>query len=96
MMTSVRMMHAIGLPVFLGELGQQYPFLNQDPSAGYLIDAIKALDAEGVSLIALWVWRFPEQPEYTFDAEKNPELVKLARELNRKYGTLPASCKIAD
>lgn len=94
MLTSVRVFHLAGVPMFLGELGQQYPFLNQDSKATWLIPAIKALDEEGVSLVALWVWRFPEQPMYTIDPEKDPELVKVARELNRKYGTLPKSCKI--
>lgn len=96
MLTSVRAFHLADVPVFLGELGQQYPFLNEDPKASWLIPAVNALDQEGVSLVALWVWRFPEQPVYTFDPETNPELVKQARGLNRKYGTLPSSCKIKD
>ena len=84
----VRALHAANRPVLIGELGQHYPYLNEDSSAGWVISAIDQLEAKDVSLICLWVWHFPEQPEYTFDSQSHPELVARAAAFNRKYNAL--------
>lgn len=81
--------HAARSPVFAGEIGQSYPYFNEDPSTKWTLDAIDLMDEQGVSLIALWAWRFPEQPHHTFDAASHPALVERARTFNAKYGALP-------
>lgn len=80
-----------GMPVLVGELGQAFPYYNQDATAAWTRDMIDRLEAEDVSLIGLWVWRFPEQPQFTFDETSQPQLVQRAVAFNRKYGTLPTT-----
>jgi mannan endo-1,4-beta-mannosidase len=84
----VRAAHAAGLPVFVGELGQTNPYLNEDSRAAWLLEMMDRLESEGTSLIALWVWSFPEQPQFTFDGRSHPEIVARSLAFNRKYNTL--------
>ena len=90
--TPLQMMHglvqatlAADRPVFVGELGAA-PNNRADAEGHWLAGAIDALDGEGVSLMALWVWHFNWQPEFTLSSESAPAVVKAAAAFNRKYG----------
>jgi len=78
---------AAQMPIFFGELGGSNPSIGNDPGAKWARQAIDVLDHEGASLIALWVWHFPRQPEHTFDSKSQPELVKRLATFNRKHGS---------
>ena len=88
MIAQVRAAHAANIPVLIGELGQIHPYYNEDGKAVWTCEMIDRLESEGVSLIALWVWRFPEQPQFTFDSKSQPALVQRSAAFNKKYGAL--------
>lgn len=88
MRCQVRVAHAARVPVFIGELGQTDPSFKADPKARWARAAIDALEQEGVSLAALWVWHFPWQPELTVDSRRCPLLVERIRAFNRKHAAL--------
>ncbi len=80
----VRAVHLVDAPVFLGELGAA-PNNRSDPAGQWLVSAIDAMEAENVSLIALWVWHFNWQPEFTMSSETYPEVVRRAAEFNSRF-----------
>lgn len=79
-----RLAHAAGAPLFIGEMGTS-PNNTSDPQSEWLCRAIDALEEEGASLMALWVWHFKWQPEYTLDSAAYPQLVARAQAFNAKY-----------
>jgi len=79
-----RCVHAAGAPMFIGELGAS-PNNRADPKGTWLVKCIDAMETEGVSLMALWVWHFNWQPEYTMDSATYPEVVARAKAFNEKY-----------
>lgn len=81
----VRCAHAAAAPVFIGELGAA-PSNQADPTGRWLCDCLDALEAENVSLIALWVWHFPWQPERTMTSATYPQVVTHAAAFNARYG----------
>ncbi len=81
----VRAAHATGRPVFVGELGQEKPSFREDPEAKWTLQAIDMLESENVSLIALWVWHFPWQPDRTLSLATHPRLVERMAAFNRRY-----------
>jgi endo-1,4-beta-mannosidase len=80
----VRCVHAANAPVFIGELGAA-PSNQADPQGVWLCKALDAMEAEGVSLMALWVWHFNWQPELTMDSATYPEIVARAKAFNARY-----------
>lgn len=80
----VRCAQAANAPVFIGELGAS-PSNRADPQSAWLRSAIETLEQEGVSLMALWVWHFTWQPEFTLDSSNAPELVRCVREFNGRW-----------
>ena len=80
-----RTVHAARMPLFIGELGQSEPEFKADAGAGWTRAAIDLLEAERVSLAALWVWHFPWQPELTVNSASHPKLAQRIREFNRRY-----------
>lgn len=76
---------ASGKPVYLGEFGQDRPHIGQDRDAKPLREFIDIAENAGVSLIALWAWHFPWQPERTFTSSDAPALVEQCAAFNRKY-----------
>lgn len=87
----VRATHAADAPVFIGELGQNEPKLGEDPSATWTLECIEMLEAEQVSLAAIWVWHFPWQPEFTISSATHPELTARLGRFNRQYAHLERS-----
>lgn len=83
--TLVRTTRAVGVPVFIGELGQMMPSVNEDPDARWMMDAIDVFEEEGGSLAALWVWHFTWQPEWTFTSETHPALAERAALFNKRW-----------
>jgi len=83
----VRAAHAAGAPVFIGELGAN-PDNQSDPQGRYLRDCIDAMEREGTSLMALWVWHFPWQPKLTMESKTYPEVVRRAGAFNDKHAGL--------
>lgn len=85
----IRALHAAGRPIFIGELGQMDPTFHDDPEAKWTRAALDALDQEGVSLIALWVWHFPWQDKdhNIPSGASQPLLTKRVAEFNRKMAT---------
>lgn len=81
----VRAVHATDSPVFLGEFGQNSPKLGEDPGAAWTLAGLDLVDAERVSLTALWVWHFPWQPDLTISSTTHPALCQRIAELNRKW-----------
>jgi len=81
---AARCVHAAEAPVFIGELGAA-PNNQADPSGRWLGAAIDAMETEGVSLMALWVWHFPWQPELTMSSATYPEVVRRAAQFNRQH-----------
>ncbi|MDG3007377.1 cellulase family glycosylhydrolase [Paludisphaera mucosa] len=82
---TARAVKAARVPLFIGELGQDVPSFKSDPEAKWARAYLDMADEEGISLIALWVWRFPWQPELTFDGRSHPLLVERAAAFNRRY-----------
>jgi mannan endo-1,4-beta-mannosidase len=80
----VRCVHAAEAPVFIGELGAS-PNNRADPTGRWLCESIDAMEAENVSLMALWVWHFPWQPEFTMTSASYPDVVKRAAIFNREH-----------
>ncbi len=76
---------ATNTPVYIGELGQDHPFFGEDPEGKLACEFIDMAEEIGVSLITLWVWHFPWQPERTLSGATHPELVEHCRTFNRKY-----------
>lgn len=85
MMRLCRESMATGRPVFVGELEVAWNQIKNDPEQVWTQKFIDMAEKEGVSLIALWVWHFPWQPEMTMSSETYPALVKRCAEFNRKY-----------
>jgi hypothetical protein len=83
----VQAFHAARAPVFIGELGQEAPAFQSDPSAEWTCRAIDLLEEEEVSLIAVWVWHFPWQDKdhNIPSAAAQPRLVERIRSFNRRY-----------
>lgn len=82
---TARAVRAARVPLFIGELGQNVPSHKDDPEAGWLREYIDMAEEEGISLIALWVWRFPWQPETSLDGRSHPKLIDRARAFNRRH-----------
>jgi hypothetical protein len=83
--SEVRAVHAAQTPVFIGELGQIKPSFKQDAEAKWARAAIDLLDKEGASLVALWVWHFPWQPDLTISSASEPLLMQRVAAFNRKH-----------
>jgi hypothetical protein len=83
----VRCVQAADAPVFIGELGAA-PNNQADPSGRWLCESIDVMEVENVSLMALWVWHFPWQPEFTMTSATYPEVVKRAARFNREHAGL--------
>ncbi|MGB4670007.1 MAG: cellulase family glycosylhydrolase [Bacillota bacterium] len=81
----VRAAHSKPAPVFIGELGNGGPSFGEDPEAAWTRSFIDAMEQEGVSLMALWVWHFPWQPMNTLDGFSHPKLMQQVKEFNEKY-----------
>lgn len=84
----VRATHSKPAPIFIGELGNSDPSFGQDSEATWTRSFIDSMEQEGVSLMALWVWHFPWQPENTISGSSHPLLVEQMAEFNRKYAGL--------
>ena len=82
----VRCAHAANAPVFIGELGA-LPNNQADPTGQWLCKCIDAMEAEKVSLMALWVWHFPWQPELTMTSVTYPEVVRRSAAFNHTHAT---------
>ncbi|MHB0960002.1 MAG: cellulase family glycosylhydrolase [Pirellulaceae bacterium] len=80
----VRCVHASESPIFIGELGAS-PHNQADPTGRWLCECIDAMEAENVSLMALWAWHFPWQPHCTMTSTTYPEVVKRAARFNREH-----------
>ena len=76
---------ASGVPVYLGELGQDKPSYQDDPTAKPACELIDMAEEAGVSLMSLWVWHFLFQPDRSLTSQSHPELIKRCAEFNRKY-----------
>ncbi|MBN2640055.1 MAG: cellulase family glycosylhydrolase [Victivallales bacterium] len=85
MMRLCRESMATGRPVFVGELEVAWDQIKNDPEQVWTQKFIDMAEKQGISLIALWVWHFPWQPEMTMSSETYPALVKRCAEFNRKY-----------
>ncbi|QEH37206.1 Cellulase (glycosyl hydrolase family 5) [Aquisphaera giovannonii] len=82
---TARAIRAAGVPLLIGELGQDKPTFRSDPEARWARAYLDMAEAEGISLIALWVWHFPWQPELTLDGRSHPTLIRRAREFNSRH-----------
>ena len=80
----IRASLADGRPVFIGEIGE-LGGPKESPEQKWLIQWIDEAEKEKVSLIALWVWNFPWQPNLTMDEFNVAPLIHRCREFNRKY-----------
>jgi len=82
---TITAMRESGRPVFIGEFGKNWQDgKNTDPKE--VLDMMEMFDRSGVSLMGFWAWHFKWQKK-TFDttSKSQPEIVKLVKELNRKY-----------
>ncbi|WP_165247281.1 cellulase family glycosylhydrolase [Paludisphaera soli] len=79
---TARAVRAARVPLFIGELGQDAPAFKSDPEARWARAYLDMAEEEGISLIALWVWHFPWQPELTLDGRSHPRLIERAREFD--------------
>jgi len=86
----IRCVHAARSPVFIGEIGNTEPTLRDDREAGYVRAVIDLIEAEGVSLGAVWAWHLRLDPIHNVTAESHPTLVKRIAEFNGKYATAGA------
>ncbi len=83
----VRCVHAADAPVFIGELGVS-PKSPADPTGSWLCSCIDAMEVEQVSLMALWAWHFPWQPEFTMTGATHPEVVARAARFNQQHAAM--------
>lgn len=81
----IRTAHASLVPVFIGELGQFDPSFKDDPDSKWACTAIDMMEEEKVSLISLWVWHFPHQPENDIRSSSHPILMNRIKEFNDKF-----------
>lgn len=84
-----RAARSVRTPLMVGELGQMDPDIRDDPKAHFMRSAIDLLEREGASLIGLWVWRFPPQPQWTVAGDRYPKLMRRVRSFNRRYAQGP-------
>ena len=82
-----RTANAAGMPLFVGELGQHPPYINEDPEARFACAAIDLAEKEGADLIAMWVWHFPPHPKYNVTGSTYPPLMKRVSEFNRQHAS---------
>ncbi len=80
----VRCVQAADAPVLIGELGKS-PTNASDPTGRWLCEFIDAMETENVSLMALWVWHFPHQPDMNMTGDTYPQVVQRAAEFNRRH-----------
>jgi hypothetical protein len=80
-----RTANAAGMPLFVGELGQHPPYINEDPEARFACAAIDLAEKEGADLIAMWVWHFPPHPKYNVTGSTYPALLKKIRDFNDRH-----------
>ncbi|AMV35981.1 cellulase family glycosylhydrolase [Planctomyces sp. SH-PL62] len=85
---AARAVGAARAPLFIGELGQDAPRFQSDPEASWARAYLDMAEEEGISLVALWVWHFPWQPDMTLDGRSHPALVERARAFNRRHAGL--------
>jgi hypothetical protein len=92
----VRALRAVGMAVLVGETSQRAPFLRKDPAATTLLPALRAMDAAGAQLIALWSWHFPWQDsrvhaeaiteDWSIEpGSDHPELMKFMVDYNQRH-----------
>ena len=79
----IRASLAEGRPVFIGEIGE-IGGPKGAPEQRWLLQWIDEAEKAGVSLVALWVWHFPWQPDLTMDENNIAPLVRRCREFNRR------------
>lgn len=72
-------------PLFIGELGQNSPSFRNDPDAAWTRAYLDMAEEERISLVALWVWHFPWQPDLTLDGRSHPKLVERVRAFNHRH-----------
>jgi hypothetical protein len=82
---TARAVRAARVPLFIGEMGQDAPTFRADPEAAWARAYLDMAEKEGISLVALWVWHFPWQPELTLDGRSHPKLIERAHEFNRRH-----------
>ena len=82
---TARAVRAARVPLFVGEMGQDAPTFRSDPEATWARAYLDMAEAEGISLVALWVWHFPWQPDLTLDGRSHPGLIERCREFNRRH-----------
>lgn len=83
----IRASLADGRPVFIGEIGE-LGGPKKSPEQKWLIQWIDEAEKENVSLIALWVWNFPWQPNLTMNESNIAPLIRRCREFNSKYAQI--------
>jgi hypothetical protein len=81
----VRAIQAARSPVFVGELGNTEPALRDDHDAVYVRSAIDLVEAEGVSLAAVWAWHLRLDSTHCVTADSHPALLKRIAEFNEKH-----------
>lgn len=81
---TARAVRAARVPLFIGELGQTSPSFRSDPEAGWARAYLDMAEEERISLVALWVWHFPWQPELTIDGRSHPKLIDRVRAFHRR------------
>ncbi len=81
----IRTAHSVLVPILVGELGQFEPSFKDDPDCRWTVSAIDMMEEEGVSLICLWVWHFPHQPENDIRSSSHPLLMKRIAEFNDRF-----------
>lgn len=81
----IRTVHASLTPILIGELGQFKPSFRDDPNSKWTCSAIDMMEEESVSLICLWAWHFPHQPENNIQSSSHPLLMKRIAEFNGKF-----------
>lgn len=81
----IHAVHAAQSPLFIGELGNTSPTLQEDTQAKYVRSAIDLIEAEGVSLAAVWAWYMQVSPPHNVTAETHPDLLERIAQFNRKY-----------
>lgn len=81
----IRTAHDSLVPILIGELGQFEPSFKDDHDSKWTCSAIDMMEKENVSLICLWVWHFPHQPENDIRSSSHPSLMKRIAEFNNRY-----------
>jgi hypothetical protein len=84
----------IGLPLFIGEFGQETFLEGREQAAPFTADVLRRIVEGVVPIAAIWSWEFDREPQhvpFSLSIEKTPAIARRILEVNRllRRGSVP-------